>query len=186
VKRMPSAARRSMLGVTSGVLPPKQPGASQFMSSAVIRRMFGRFGDRARPKAGLDRVAPRAQPVIRKNWRREHDRAFIIVPFQIAARHAGLPLRTAAIRIPVRYSPRNPACSGSLAVRDGNKGDGRTDGMEQHLTAQRVETSFRIQSDMISSAAGDKVSSIFAYSAGDPVVAVWNRWFRPGSSLMVH
>lgn len=40
---MPSEVRRSILGVISGVLPPKQPGESQFISSAVIRRMFGRF-----------------------------------------------------------------------------------------------------------------------------------------------
>ena len=29
------------------------------------------------------------------------------------------------------------------------------------------------------------VSSIWAYSAGAPVLQVWNRWFRPGSSLTV-
>ena len=33
------------------------------------------------------------------------------------------------------------------------------------------------------SAVGEMVSSIFAYSVTPPVFAVWNRWFKPGSSL---
>jgi hypothetical protein len=41
---------------------------------------------------------------------------------------------------------------------------------------------FEIQLDIFSSATGDMVSSMPAYSAGQPVFAVWNRWFRPGSS----
>ena len=43
----------------------------------------------------------------------------------------------------------------------------------------------RTQSPISSSAAGAIVSSIRAYSEGAPVVQVWNRWFRPGSSLTV-
>ena len=35
--------------------------------------------------------------------------------------------------------------------------------------------------EMISSTSGDRVSSICAYSAGDPVCACWNRWLSPGS-----
>lgn len=42
-----------------------------------------------------------------------------------------------------------------------------------------------IQFPIISRAAGEIVSSIFEYSDGDPVLAVWNKWLRPGSSLTV-
>lgn len=41
---------------------------------------------------------------------------------------------------------------------------------------------FRIQLDILSSAIGDIVSSICAYSAREPVFAVWKRWLSPGSS----
>ena len=41
--RMPSLASLSMLGVILGAAPPKQPGLSQFMSSATRRRTLGLF-----------------------------------------------------------------------------------------------------------------------------------------------
>jgi len=41
----------------------------------------------------------------------------------------------------------------------------------------------KIQFPINSRASGEIVSSIFAYSEGDPVLAVWNKWLRPGSSL---
>jgi hypothetical protein len=40
----------------------------------------------------------------------------------------------------------------------------------------------RTQLEIFSRTAGAIVSSIVAYSVGEPVVAVWNRWFTPGIS----
>jgi|GEM_PF-4986977 len=42
-----------------------------------------------------------------------------------------------------------------------------------------------IQSPISSRATGEMVSLIFAYSDGEPVSAVWNKWLRPGSSFTV-
>jgi hypothetical protein len=42
-----------------------------------------------------------------------------------------------------------------------------------------------IQSPITFSAAGEIVSSILWYSLGAPVLAVWKRWLRPGSSTAV-
>ena len=43
-KRMPSRSSLSMFGVRLGILPPKQLGVFQFMSSTVRRRRRGRHG----------------------------------------------------------------------------------------------------------------------------------------------
>src|ERR1035438_1401185 len=40
----------------------------------------------------------------------------------------------------------------------------------------------RIQPAILSSATGEMVSSLCAYSVGEPVLAVWKRWFKPGIS----
>jgi len=42
-----------MLGVISGVRPPKQPGESQLISSAVIKRIFVRLLDLLAVNTGL-------------------------------------------------------------------------------------------------------------------------------------
>ena len=56
-KRVPSDASLSMFGVISSAAPPKQPGESQFMSSAIINRMLGRFtGAESRPQTSSPRT----------------------------------------------------------------------------------------------------------------------------------
>ena len=55
---------------------------------------------------------------------------------------------------------------------------------ESHLLA-RCQNRSRIQSDTSSIASGANVSSICPYSDTAPVVAVWNRWLSPSSSVTV-
>src|SRR5258708_108818 len=43
----------------------------------------------------------------------------------------------------------------------------------------------KTQSPIVFRARGDIVSSIFAYSVTAPVSDVWNKWFNPGSFLIV-